>query len=169
MTIHQLRTIDPDRDDMEPLRQLVLAAFAYMDGVIDPPSSAQRLTVESLREKARCETGYVIERDGVPLACLFAREEPPHTLYIGKFAVSPAYQGKGLGRRLMTEAEHHARARGFSRLRLETRVELVGNHALFRHFGFEKSAENSHEGYDRPTSIEMSKELLNSVNRIQDN
>ena len=155
MTVQGPRTIDPDRDDMEALRQLVLAAFASMDGVIDPPSSALQLTADSLREKARHETGFVIEDRGVPLACLFARDEPPDTLYIGKFAVLPAFQGKGFGRLLISAAEDHARARGFSRLRLETRVELVENHATFRHFGFEKSAENSHPGYDRPTSIEM--------------
>ena len=34
---------------------LVLGAFAYMDGVIDPPSSAHRLTPVSLAAKAEAE------------------------------------------------------------------------------------------------------------------
>ena len=150
-----LRPVDPDRDDMAALLSLIHAAFRYMDGVIDPPSSAHALTVEGLRQKARSETGYLIAEKDVPLACLFARNEPPDTVYIGKFAVSPDRQGEGFGRQLMAMAERHARQQGFNRLRLETRVELLQNHALFRHFGFEKTAENSHPGYQRPTSIEM--------------
>ena len=47
MIVRGPRVIDPEQDDMEALLQLVLAAFAYMDGVIDPPSSALQLTAES--------------------------------------------------------------------------------------------------------------------------
>jgi hypothetical protein len=40
-------------------------------------------------------------------------------------------------------------------LELETRIELTENHAAFARMGFIKTAETSHEGFDRTTSIVM--------------
>ena len=41
-------------------------------------------------------------------------------------AVSPAHQGRGLGRRLLDEVESDLRARGFRRLQLSARSTAVG-------------------------------------------
>jgi len=158
MSIDLLR-IDPDRfTDWTALHALIMNAFAYMDGRIDPPSSAHRLTPENLREKASVEIGIVAIEDGQLLGCVFCKAEP-ETLYIGKFAISPKAQGKGLGRLLLTATENLARELGLGTLRLETRIELTNNHAVFGKWGFVKTAENAHAGYDRPTSIEMKKTL----------
>lgn len=158
MSIDLLR-IDPDRfTDWTALHALIMKAFAYMDGRIDPPSSAHRLTPENLREKASVEIGIVAIEDGQLLGCVFCKAEP-ETLYIGKFAISPKAQGKGLGRLLLTATENLARELGLGTLRLETRIELTNNHAVFGKWGFVKTAENAHAGYDRPTSIEMKKTL----------
>ncbi|MGO8077795.1 GNAT family N-acetyltransferase, partial [Rhizobium leguminosarum] len=43
----------------DELLALILSAFAYMNGRIDPPSSALKLTTESLAEKAGTEIGHV--------------------------------------------------------------------------------------------------------------
>ena len=43
----------------------------------------------------------------------------------------------------------------FGMLELETRIELTENHAAFARMGFIKTAETSHEGFDRTTSIVM--------------
>jgi len=158
MSIDLLR-IDPDHfTDWTALHALIMNAFAYMDGRIDPPSSAHRLTPENLREKASVEIGIVAIEDGQLLGCVFCKAEP-ETLYIGKFAISPKAQGKGLGRLLLTATENLARELGLGTLRLETRIELTNNHAVFGKWGFVKTAENAHAGYDRPTSIEMKKTL----------
>ena len=140
------------------LLDLIHTSFAYMDGRIDPPSSAHALTAQSLREKARNEIGYVA-RDGDKITgCVFCRVEPD-SLYIGKLAVLPETQGRGIGKRLLTYAEAEARNRDLTILRLETRIELVDNHTTFAAWGFSKTAENSHPGFDRTTSIEMRKLL----------
>lgn len=145
-------------DRWDELLDLILTSFAYMDGRIDPPSSAHALTPRSLREKALNEIGYVA-LDGNKIAgCVFCRAEPD-SLYIGKLAVLPETQGKGIGKRLLTYAEAEARKRGLAILRLETRIELVDNHATFTAWGFTKIAENRHAGFDRTTSIEMRKFL----------
>jgi ribosomal protein S18 acetylase RimI-like enzyme len=158
MTDITLQRLDDGFDRWDELLELILASFAYMNGRIDPPSSALSLTPQSLREKARAEIGYVA-LDGSRLAgCIFCRPEPD-SLYIGKLAILPSEQGKGIGRRLLSVAEATARERGLDALRLETRIELTGNHASFASWGFLKTAENCHAGFDRTTSIEMRKVL----------
>ncbi|WP_353472134.1 GNAT family N-acetyltransferase [Salipiger sp. H15] len=143
--------------DWDGLLALILGSFAYMEGRIDPPSSAGRLTPESLRARAREEHLYVA---GTPLmGCAFFAEQPD-ALYIGKLAIAPGAQGKGLGRAFVAEAEALARRLGLPRLRLETRIELTQNHAAFARFGFSRTAEKAHPGFTRPTSITMEKPLF---------
>ncbi|MCJ8517773.1 putative N-acetyltransferase YhbS [Pseudorhizobium tarimense] len=156
----EIRRITPeDFDQWEALLQLILRSFRYMDGMIDPPSSARRLTLQSLKEKAASEIGFVATTEGELSACIFCRPEPPDVLYIGKLAVLPEMQGRGLGRQLLATAEDVAVTSGANSLRLEARIELADNHATFARWGFVKSAERSHPGYDRVTFIEMVKPL----------
>ncbi|MCY1665203.1 GNAT family N-acetyltransferase [Rhizobium sp. SL86] len=154
----EISRIDTHFDDWDGLLSLIMSAFAYMDGVIDPPSSAHRLTAISLKEKATQEIGYVATEDGRLLGCVFCRPEP-ESLYIGKLAVSPDAQGKGIGFRLLQTTEQEADALRLPLLRLETRIELIGNHQRFAAWGFARTAEKSHPGYDRVTFIEMQKPL----------
>lgn len=153
-----IKRIDESFHRYEELLALIMGSFAYMDGVIDPPSSAHRLTVDSLKDKARDEIGLTAEVDGRLLGCAFLRPEPDF-LYVGKLAVSPEAQGSGIGSRFLTEAEAIARDLGKPTLRLETRIELTGNHRRFGSWGFVRTAEKSHAGYDRITFIEMQKHL----------
>ncbi|MGQ3210067.1 MAG: GNAT family N-acetyltransferase [Shinella sp.] len=150
--------IDPDFGRWDDLLSLILDAFAYMDGIIDPPSSAHRMTAASLAAKARVEIASVALQGETLLGCIFCRPEI-ESLYIGKLAVRPAFQGRGIGRLLLETAEALAREQHLPVLRLETRIELVENHAAFARWGFVRTAENAHPGFSRPTSIEMRKTL----------
>jgi GNAT superfamily N-acetyltransferase len=154
----RISSIDESFDRWEELLSLILSAFAYMDGVIDPPSSAHRLTVEGLAHKAREEIGFVAMNGDTLVGCLFCRPEA-ECLYLGKLAVVPERHGGGIGRRMLAAAEDLAHDRNLPVLRLETRVELTDNHRTFARWGFVKTAENAHPGFSRPTSIEMQKRL----------
>lgn len=142
----------------DDLLALILRAFAYMDGVIDPPSSAHRLTADSLREKAGRETGFLAMRNDEIVGCIFAAEHDGH-LYVGKLAVEPELQGKRIGRRLMETVEVLANAAGKPVLELQARIELTDNQAAFRRMGFIETERSAHAGYDRPTSVTMRKML----------
>ncbi|WP_419762701.1 GNAT family N-acetyltransferase [Defluviimonas aestuarii] len=143
-------------EDMAPVLGLLHAAFAYMEGVIDPPSSLHRLTAEGIAGQAREGEVWVLEDAGRIIACLFLTPEPNH-LYIGKLAVEDSFRGQGLARQLVGHAADRARKLGLHRLTLQSRVELTGNHAAFQAMGFEKTGETAHEGYDRPTSFTFTK------------
>ncbi len=142
----------------DELLALIRSSFAYMDGVIDPPSSAHRLTSDALMQKTKDEIAFVAIDGDHLLGCVFCKPETS-SLYVGKLAVSAKAQGKGVGRALLAKAEDIASGLGLAALRLETRIELTGNHQRFSAWGFAKTAENSHPGYDRITSIEMTKRL----------
>lgn len=150
--------IDADFYRWDDLLALILKAFASMDGVIDPPSSAHLLTSASLAARAQAEIAYVAVEGPTLLGCIFCRPEPK-SLYIGKLAVAPSLQGRGVGRLLLAAAEDLARDLRLPVLRLETRIELTGNHATFARWGFVRTAENAHPGFTRTTSIEMRKAL----------
>ncbi|QLF71287.1 GNAT family N-acetyltransferase [Peteryoungia desertarenae] len=130
-----------------------------MDGVVDPPSSARSLTIDSLRAKTEGEIALMARDETGILGCAFLRPEAT-SLYIGKLAILPAAQGRGIGWGLLREAEVVARQLGLPALRLETRIELTDNQQRFARWGFVKTAENRHAGFDRTTSIEMQKLLL---------
>ncbi|SCX22469.1 GNAT family N-acetyltransferase [Agrobacterium rosae] len=142
----------------DELLALIRSSFAYMDGIIDPPSSAHRLTSETLMQKVKDEIAFAAIDGEDLLGCIFCKPEAT-SLYVGKLAVSTNAQGKGVGRALLAKAEDIASSLGLTALRLETRIELTGNHQRFSTWGFTKTAENSHPGYDSITSIEMTKRL----------
>jgi GNAT superfamily N-acetyltransferase len=150
--------IDSDFNRLAEVLALIRSSFAYMDGAIDPPSSAHRLTLETLAQKARDEIAFIALEDETLLGCIFLRPEAT-SLYVGKFAVPPLAQSKGVGFALLGKAEEVALGLGLMALRLETRIELTGNHRRFAAWGFIRTAENSHPGYTRVTSIEMTKRL----------
>jgi predicted N-acetyltransferase YhbS len=137
-------TTDPF--DWAAILALITRAFAAMAGRIDPPSSVHMLTVDALRTQ-----GEVLVMGVPPVACVILTPRAG-VLYLGRLAVDPAWQGRGLGRRLVAQAETRARELGLAALELQTRVELVENHAAFRAMGFEKVGETAHPGFARATS-----------------
>lgn len=145
---------NPTDMDWAELHALIHQAYAYMDGVIDPPSSLHRMSVADFAQKARDETLIVAKLDGQLTGCLFCRREQDW-IYVGKVAVSPDHQGKGICKALFAHAFNLAKSQGCKGLELETRIELVKNHRTFEKLGFAKVGDNAHEGYDRPTSIRM--------------
>jgi GNAT superfamily N-acetyltransferase len=140
------------------LLAVVQRSFAPMNGVVDPPSSALRLTAESLCAKAEQETGFHASIGGRIVGCVFVAERESH-FYVGKLAVDPDMHGLGIGRALMKAAEALALRRGKPSLELQTRVELEANHIVFRRLGFRETGRTAHPGYDRPTSVTMRKVL----------
>lgn len=148
-------------DRWEALLALILDAFAVMEGRIDPPSSALRLTPGSLADKARAETLLLAWEDGDLVGCVFVADQG-EALYVGKLAVRPDRQHRGIGKALMQAVEALACEAGCANLELETRIELAGNHRTFERLGFRRTGERAHAGYDRPTSIVMRKRMAPS-------
>lgn len=154
----QVFAIIPEYDGFDQLLLLIQIAFAPMEGLIDPPSSAGLLTAEGLREKTRDEIAYAVQCGGQLAGCVFLADKGNH-LYLGKLAVSDQFRGQGLARILVGQAEKLAHERGMSHIDLQVRIELVQNQNLFKKLGFITVAETMHPGFDRVTSLTMRKSL----------
>ena len=142
------RCLDGTDPALRSVHSLLVAAFAYMDGKVDPPSSMARLNVEDLASGP----GEVWVVGNPPVACVVLT---PHSnsLYIGKLAVAGSERGKGLARLLIDQAEFRAVELGLPMLELETRVELTANQRTFEAMGFVEFERTCHEGFSRHTSI----------------
>lgn len=143
-------------EDWAQLMVVLRAAFAGMEGRIDPPSSLARMQVADLPEIAKTAEIWVIGRPIVATVTLTARAG---ALYLGKLAVVPDQQERGFARQLIALAEMRAAALGLPELMLETRVELAENHAFFQHLGFVETARRAHAGFDRMTTVEFRKKV----------
>jgi predicted N-acetyltransferase YhbS len=157
--------LTPD-DDMAPVLRLIRASFAFMDGRIDPPSSAERLTTDDLVVAAGKGEVWVLrdlKRDpATAIACMVLSYAPDH-LYLGKVAVDAAFRGTGLARQLIRLAVERTRASGLASVRLQTRVELTENQKAFAALGFTEIGRSAHPGYERPTSITFERKVSDPI------
>jgi len=145
----QPRRLTPT-DDISAVHALLVDAFAYMDGVIDPPSSLLRMSPADLVAEAGRAELWVIGAQPEACAILTPQAE---TLYLGKLAVADRARGQGLARRLVEHACDRARALALPSVTLQTRVELTANHHAFARMGFVETGRTAHPGHARPTSI----------------
>lgn len=137
-------------DDPAPVLALIRAAFAFMEGRIDPPSSMRALTGAVVQRQAAEGEVWLIGR--APEACVFLTPKPG-ALYVGKLATAESARRRGHARALIALAEVRARALGLSLLEVQSRVELTENHAAFKAMGFAAVGATRHPGYDRDTSL----------------
>ena len=93
--------------------------------------------------------------DGSLAALIETIQEADHLL-VENVAVLPAFQGRGLGRRLMAHAEDLARAEGLGEIRLYTNQRFAENVALYRKLGY---AIDREEDVGVGIAVHMSKRL----------
>jgi GNAT superfamily N-acetyltransferase len=145
-----------DGSDAEAVLELIQLAFAEQAGRIDPPSSMNNLTVIDVINHMETASVWGIEHNLQMIGCLFGTSQND-ALYLSKLSVHPNARGQGVAGRLMTTAEIFAKDDGFAWLEVIARVELLENHRLFAHLGFEQFAEGRHDGYDRTTELHFRK------------
>jgi N-acetylglutamate synthase-like GNAT family acetyltransferase len=141
------------------LSRLIIGAFSSYAIRLDPPSSALRETPEAIREKLKTHHAAIAECGGVAAGCVLFTQEEGDVLYVGRLAVDPGWRRRGVARALVAYAEEEARRRGLKRLRIQVRIPLVDNQALFKSCGFIEVSRETHPGYTEPTTIRMEKQL----------
>lgn len=78
------------------------------------------------------------------VGCVGLAPARPGVLELVKMAVSPAHQGHGTGRALVTAAVERARALGAVRIELESNRRLVAAVRLYESAGFQHLAADKH-------------------------
>lgn len=98
-----------------------------------------------------------ILRCGDQVAGFIVLYERSDDLFVETVAVDPAYQGRGLGARLMAFAEDQARRRGKSRIALYTNEAMRENMGFYAGLGYGVTDRRLEDGYRR---VYFAKDLM---------
>ena len=146
------------QEDVPRILEVITRAFEEYRGRLDPPSSAQRETLDSVRDKLR-QGGAVVATAGKQMTgCALWKQEPGH-LYVGRLAVLPEFRKAGIGGRLMEWVEEQAVRLGAPKVRLMVRVTLGAIREYYERKGYRVTGRGSHPGYAEPTYLVMEKNV----------
>ena len=123
--------------DAGAIRDLTRQAYAKWVPLIGREPKPMTADYDAAVQKHRFDLLYV---DGTLAALIETIREADHLL-VENVAVSPDFQGRGLGRKLMAHAEVLAREQGFDTIRLYTNQRFAENIALYRRLGYEVDRE----------------------------
>ena len=112
-----------------------------------------RLAADFIEQlKPECERGWIAERDGENLGCVFLVQAPPSEYGEGVaklrlLLVEPSARGLGLGRRLVDECERFARSKGYRKITLWTNSVLVAARAIYARAGYRLVKAEPHHSF----------------------
>jgi len=118
--------------DAAAIRELTRTAYAKWVPLIGREPKPMTADYDAAVQKHRFDLLHI---DGMLAALIETIRELDHLL-VENVAVSPAFQGRGLGRKLMAHAETLARELGFDTIRLYTNQRFVENIELYRKLGY---------------------------------
>lgn len=83
------------------------------------------------------EKVWVAFEDNTPIGCVAYRTKTDDTGEVKRLFIRSGYRGKGISKALLSEVKSYAKARGYAKLFLDTRITLEPAVSLYRNFGFE--------------------------------
>jgi DNA-binding MarR family transcriptional regulator/GNAT superfamily N-acetyltransferase len=126
------------------LSQYYTELQARFEGGFDPSLSL----VRDAREFTRPRGAFVIARlRGSPVGCGAVKVQKDGAADIKRMWIDGSLRGLGLGRRLLSELEHHASEHGATLVRLETNRALEEAIAMYRAHGYGEVAPFNDEHY----------------------
>jgi GNAT superfamily N-acetyltransferase len=147
----ELRRAGPG--DADAIRRLTREAYAKWVPLIGREPKPMTADYDAALRSHRFDLLYL----GGALAGLIETIDEGDALLVENVAVAPAFQGRGLGSRLMAHAEDMARALGRGRLRLYTNKRFAENIRLYQRLGYQVDGESDLGG--GTLRVDMSKAL----------
>jgi DNA-binding MarR family transcriptional regulator/N-acetylglutamate synthase-like GNAT family acetyltransferase len=95
------------------------------------------------------ERSWIAERDGQVIGSVFLMHKTEHVAQLRLLYVEPSARGLGVGRRLVDECLHFARATGYRKLTLWTNDCLVSARKIYLAAGFKLMKEESHHSFGK--------------------
>jgi GNAT superfamily N-acetyltransferase len=130
--------------DADAIRDLVAAAYEHYTPLIG------RTPIPMLTDYATAieqHQVWVLGASGAIVGVIELVSHDDH-LWIDNVAILPAWQGRGLGRRLLAHAEGEARRQSLPELRLLTNERYVENIAIYTRYGYRETHREPHLGTD---------------------
>jgi ribosomal protein S18 acetylase RimI-like enzyme len=125
--------------DADAIRALTRQAYAKWVPLIGREPKPMTADYDQAVARHRFDLLYI---DGILAALIETIREADHLL-VENVAVSPDFQGRGLGRKLMAHAEVLARELGYREIRLYTNQRFVENIELYRKLGYRVDREEA--------------------------
>lgn len=88
------------------------------------------------RNDTRYERGWIAERNGERVGCIFCCRKSPRVAKLCMLLVEPSARGIGLGSRLIEECLQFARGAGYRKITLWTHKSLTAARRLYAKAGF---------------------------------
>ena len=134
-----------DHDDVDALR--AIAAAAYQPYIARIGRAPAPMTAD-YDQAVRSGQTWVAVQDGQISGFVVLVAEPGYLL-VENLAVRPAAQGRGIGSRLLAQAEQHARRLGLSEIRLYTNEAMTENLAYYPRRGYIETHRADQDGFQR--------------------
>jgi len=140
MTIR--KALPPDLDRVEDCARQAYAPYVPRMGKEPAPM------VADFEARIAADNLHVLELDGEVAGFIVLYPRGDH-LHVENVAVSPAGQGRGLGRRLMRFAEDEAGRLGLPAIELYTNVKMTENQAFYPALGYVEIDRREEDGFSR--------------------
>lgn len=93
------------------------------------------------------EQGWIAERAGERVGCVFCVAQDQHTAKLRILLVAPSARGSGAGSELVRTCVDFARRAGYGRMVLWTNDVLVAARRIYEAFGFRLETEHRHSSF----------------------
>ena len=122
-----------------PLRDEIRALIAELNTALHaltPPEHCYHLTVEQMAEP--CTTVFIARDNGQVVGCGALKRHGRGIGEVKRMYTKPAYQGRGIGGRIVDEIEKCARAEDLRQLVLETGDRHPAAYRVYERAGFRR-------------------------------
>jgi GNAT superfamily N-acetyltransferase len=132
-------------DDVEAIERLVREAYEVYIPRIGREPAPMTADYEGL-----VRDGAVwVAREGAAVVGVLVLHARPGALLLENVAVTPAAQGRGIGRALVGFAERNAAELGLGKVELYTNVRMTENLVFYRWLGYIEVDRRGEEGFER--------------------
>lgn len=145
--------------DAEEITALTLAAYSLRVKA-DPPYAALSEGPEHVREHLSLGGGIVAEAGGRVAGCIRWRVESPGILLGYRLAVSPDFQRRGIGSRLLARLEGVAQREECRQVHLHVRRNSPELMDMYARFGYSIIIDNPEPEYNHPIYVVMMKRIV---------
>lgn len=141
--------------DLDTVVALTNEAYAVYRTVLDGPPIP---VTEDYGPHIAKGNVWLLELEGKPAGLIVIETGSDHLL-IFSVAVADAFQGRGLGGRLMAWAETLAKNTGFDTLRLYTNARMTRNIAIYQGMGYREIGRRANPKRPGWIAVDMEKRL----------
>lgn len=142
-------------EELAAVVALTQAAYAPYSAILDAPPIP--VTEDYAPRIARGEV-WLLEDRGELAGVLTLERHADHAM-IFSVAVSPAFQGKGFGIKLLNHADQQTRQWGLPEIRLYTNAKMERNIALYLAYGYRETGRRPNPYRPGWTLVDMAKAM----------